>query len=733
MKKLLLFLIASVFAINSNANVKVPLVNPKAKIHQKASVKAKDAVRKTKAVGSRRAAPPMITEQPEGEVKKYSMTFDCIYSVWGYTTKTETICNDIVFNEDKVYFKNLFGYDSDSWVEGTLNESRDKITVSLGQCVYWSEDYQYGAMLGWGKTDVTSEWDEEAQDYNYYLDYKSDETKTEVTFSIDPTTGAITLDGSSGDINAEFPNDFIAEGLARYYSDDLSLGALVFNYKMTPVLMTATVPANPTADEWYDSDAENGFSKFYFTLPTTDVDGNPLNVEWLSYRIYTDNDQLFTFSGVDYSFDLNADEEITEVPYSLYSDAVDFHEYYVYLYRTNAEGFEPLFNWRIGIQAVYTADGVTNVSDIVYLYIPTVPANPIADEWYDCGDESGFSRFYFTLPTTDVNGNPLNPEWLSYRIYTDNDQLFTFPAQDYTYDLTEDITEVPYSLYSDAVDFCDFYTYFYRTNMEGYEPLFNWNIGIQAVYTVNGVANASDIVYLYNTIALVDNADNSGTIEKNDGKDLAVILKGRTLYKDGNWNTLCLPFSLTAEEIDDSPLAGADIRRMASGTVTGHHVDLTFEPADGIEAGTPYIIKWEEGENLVEPTFSGVTIDKATNSFTSTDGNVQFIGYYDPFTVSPDDNPLIYYLGADNKLRYTAKERTLNACRAYFIFTATEAGANDFTFDINFGDGTDAITGVESAPMADAETWFTLDGRKLSGKPTKKGIYVTNGQKAIIK
>ena len=29
--------------------------------------------------------------------------------------------------------------------------------------------------------------------------------------------------------------------------------------------------------------------------------------------------------------------------------------------------------------------------------------------------------------------------------------------------------------------------------------------------------------------------------------------------------------------------------------------------------------------------------------------------------------------------------------------------------------------------------WYTIDGRKLSGKPTKKGLYINNGKKTVIK
>lgn len=32
-----------------------------------------------------------------------------------------------------------------------------------------------------------------------------------------------------------------------------------------------------------------------------------------------------------------------------------------------------------------------------------------------------------------------------------------------------------------------------------------------------------------------------------------------------------------------------------------------------------------------------------------------------------------------------------------------------------------------------SDAWFTLDGRRLSGKPQMRGIYINGGQKVIIK
>ena len=37
------------------------------------------------------------------------------------------------------------------------------------------------------------------------------------------------------------------------------------------------------------------------------------------------------------------------------------------------------------------------------------------------------------------------------------------------------------------------------------------------------------------------------------------------------------------------------------------------------------------------------------------------------------------------------------------------------------------------AGMYAAEAWYTVDGRKLYGEPTQKGVYIVNGRKVVIK
>jgi surface protein len=248
----------------------------------------------------------------------------------------------------------------------------------------------------------------------------------------------------------------------------------------------------------------------------------------------------------------------------------------------------------------------------------------------------------------------------------------------------------------------------------------------------DAIDDAEDRYEDYRSIHADDEAG-AGIVRRNN-----VTLSGRTLYKDGEWNTLCLPFSMTAGQVSASPLAGADIRTLTSASVTGYFVKLTFGKVSSLTSGTPYIVRWKadtENPTIIDPVFNGVTLSDEKHDFTSTDTHVKFIGYYDTFTVGPDDDPAVYYLTAGNMLKHTAKERTLKACRAYFLFTpGDDAGTNKLAFDIDFGDGT---TGIAEASTLNSQPstpfWYTLDGRRLSGKPTQKGIYLNNGRKVVIK
>jgi hypothetical protein len=244
------------------------------------------------------------------------------------------------------------------------------------------------------------------------------------------------------------------------------------------------------------------------------------------------------------------------------------------------------------------------------------------------------------------------------------------------------------------------------------------------------------------TVSLADNADNSTTISENNGNFANVTLTDRTLYKDGAWNTICLPFDVT---IAGSPLAGAEARTLTEASISGTTLNLTFGDAvTTLVAGTPYIIKWakadgydeasEETRDLKNPVFSGVTIDKTMHNV-ETD-YVDFKGQYDN-QVWTEENTSILFVGDANYLYFPQpkndKNPSLGACRAYFQLKGITAGELPSGARMVFSDETTEIRNTDDTNRTDADCWYTIDGRKLDGKPTKKGMYIHGGRKTVVK
>ena len=289
--------------------------------------------------------------------------------------------------------------------------------------------------------------------------------------------------------------------------------------------------------------------------------------------------------------------------------------------------------------------------------------------------------------------------------------------------------------------------------------------GTEAVATATAPANLGDAVEDYGmvkayangilvggtyyvapaTITLADNADNSTTITGADGYVANVTLSGRTLYKDGAWNTLCLPFDVT---IAGSPLAGATARPLTSASISGSTLTLTFGDAvTTLEAGTPYIIKWtadanyvdDDEHNIASPVFSGVTIDKTDRSYDngiSGDNRVRFLGTYKSTAFGAEDKSILL-MGGANTLYYPTAGAGIGAQRAYFKIGSDGAllARRLTAFNIDFGD--DEATGIISTTnytnSTNSDAWYSLDGRRLQGQPTAKGVYVNNGRKVVIK
>ena len=267
--------------------------------------------------------------------------------------------------------------------------------------------------------------------------------------------------------------------------------------------------------------------------------------------------------------------------------------------------------------------------------------------------------------------------------------------------------------------------------------------------------------YYVASISLADNDYNNELIGYADGYIVDMTLASHTFRKDGEWQTICLPFGLS--ELEGSPLEGAMVMTLgnseacktgfnaATGTLT-----LDFVDADMIEAGVAYIVKWDKPEgyegyesdfDITAPMFRGVTVANESpedHASVSRDGYVQFVGTYSPADIYTVDKTnlcigtgdTLYYPWGDGMTSYN-----VSACTAYFqLLNGLTAGeSSDMSaprvsnFVLDFGKGTGILAPGSSSEGKESDDWHTLGGVKLGEKPSAKGIYINAGRKVVIK
>ena len=250
---------------------------------------------------------------------------------------------------------------------------------------------------------------------------------------------------------------------------------------------------------------------------------------------------------------------------------------------------------------------------------------------------------------------------------------------------------------------------------------------------------------------------NKHTLANYDGKTVNVSFPERILYKDGDWNTICLPFDVT---VAGSPLDGdgVTVKTLKGASLENGTLALTFTEGSETElkAGVPYLIKWKKPDgyvpfnnnpeepcyDLYAPTFKNVTLDIILKPVVVTD-LIAFDGTYTSWEYK-QDSPSVLLMGAENNLFYPKYSYLsysyLNCFRAYFqLLGGIKAidpglGGSIKSMVIDFGEEETDIEELKDGETGDVknEGWYTLSGVKLAGKPSVSGIYLFNGKKVAV-
>ena len=221
-----------------------------------------------------------------------------------------------------------------------------------------------------------------------------------------------------------------------------------------------------------------------------------------------------------------------------------------------------------------------------------------------------------------------------------------------------------------------------------------------------------------------------------------VVINNYTLYKDRDWNTLCLPFNLNGVQLGASPLKDVDIWKFneesSSYDLETGSLVLNFVHQEGdnykIEAGVPYLVRWNNhADPIVNPLFKGVQVAYYEPSYAEgVNGSVKFMGTYS-YENFDYDIKYRYFLGAGNNLYYVGPGTEIYGFHAYFeLLDGTAPEANVKSVVLNFGDEETSIKQINSTESA-TDTYYTIDGRHLNEKPATAGLYIINGKKVVIK
>lgn len=220
---------------------------------------------------------------------------------------------------------------------------------------------------------------------------------------------------------------------------------------------------------------------------------------------------------------------------------------------------------------------------------------------------------------------------------------------------------------------------------------------------------------------LQETTDNSAWLSGNSGQ--ADIRLDRTL-QTGGWNTFCSPFSISSTDLTAMGITAKTLSSSTFDNATGK-LTLNFVNAASIEAGKPYLVK--VNATVQNPTFEGVNTVSTTTTTETT--YADFIPVMNPTNLTGGDKTVLFVSGG-NSLTYPSANGNINGFRAYFKLKAEAAQARSFT--MSFDDATGITTIVSDEPTMSNAT-YTLDGRRINGQPTQKGVYIVNGKKTIIK
>ena len=266
------------------------------------------------------------------------------------------------------------------------------------------------------------------------------------------------------------------------------------------------------------------------------------------------------------------------------------------------------------------------------------------------------------------------------------------------------------------------------------------NYAITYVYGDLNVVPATAVV-------LDDTKDMKTSLDAVKNTSKVVTFTTRALTAN-SWNVMVLPFDITVSELSQT-LGYAVVDVMDQNAEDGNvHFNIYMGT---IKANTPFMFKVDgQKTNLTQVAFAAhpivydltnadedaVQLDATGNSYITDKAGNKLIGTYKTTAINAGE----YYLGNVSETPgvvvpgwkpAAAGASPIKGERAILVLNSTSAAR------ILIEEPNGTVTEIETinAESRSVETngWYTLNGVKLQGMPTQKGIYINNGKKIVIK
>ena len=212
------------------------------------------------------------------------------------------------------------------------------------------------------------------------------------------------------------------------------------------------------------------------------------------------------------------------------------------------------------------------------------------------------------------------------------------------------------------------------------------------------------------------------------------------------WESIALPFDVQTIQHESKGVI-APFNNSASNKHfwLRRLTDNGLQAATNIEANTPYIISMPNSEEYTSyynlngrVTFSAQNIDvpaTTTKVLALADSSIVMVPAMQRQSRSSSVWALNvgevrgqYFEGSVFERDY----RTVRPFEAYTIHRQENGQPAPRYVPIQEIGGTTGIEEVESGKVK-VESWYDLEGRKLEGKPARKGVYISNGKKVVVK